>query len=83
MVLISFSNSLKVTDDFSIDSIVNLIHNAEQSAGLDEGKLNQGLRIALTGMRSGAGLHETIELLGKERTEQRIEKVLEAIDKIK
>jgi glutamyl-tRNA synthetase len=80
--IVQFCDSLEKTQVFSIETIINLIHEAESSVGLQEGKLNQGLRISLTGKTSGAGLHETIKIIGKERVELRLKKVLEAVNEI-
>ena len=77
-----FGKKIKKSQDFNIETIVELIHEAELAANLQEGKLNQGLRISLTGKTSGAGLHETIELLGKERVELRLKNVLKAVDNL-
>ena len=77
-----FGEKIKKSQDFNIETIVELIHEAELAANLQEGKLNQGLRISLTGKTSGAGLHETIELLGKERVELRLKNVLKAVDNL-
>ena len=77
--LAHFCESLEDVQNFNSEAIIDLIHDAEQAAELQEGKLNQGLRIALTGKTSGAGLHETIEILGKERVGLRLNKVLKAV----
>ncbi len=74
--------SLAITQNFNYDTITNLISEAEQSVGLQQGKLNQGLRISLTGKTSGAGLHETIEILGQERVELRLRNVLKAVETV-
>ena len=45
---------------------------AAEEAGLAHGKLNQPLRAAVTGTGIGAGIYETVELLGKEKTLRRL-----------
>jgi glutamyl/glutaminyl-tRNA synthetase len=80
--LSQFCKSLKEIRHFDLETIINLIRDAELAVGLQEGKLNQGLRISLTGKTSGAGLHEIIKILGKERVELRLGKVLEALSKL-
>jgi glutamyl/glutaminyl-tRNA synthetase len=39
-----------------------------EKAGLGHGKLNQPLRAAITGTGIGAGIYETAEILGREKT---------------
>ena len=75
----NFCERLESTRDFDVESIVKLIHEAELTVGLQEGKLNPGLRISITGKTSGAGLHETINLIGKERIISRLRKVLKTV----
>ena len=36
------------------------------------GKLNQPVRVAVTGTTVGAGIYETMELLGKDRVQRRL-----------
>ncbi len=58
--------------EFSLDSIQKSIREAESLNGIQEGKLNQPLRIALTGQTTGAGIYETAEMLGREKTLKRL-----------
>ncbi len=64
--------SLSSVSEFTLDSIQKSIREAESLQGIQEGKLNQPLRIALTGQTTGAGIYETAEMLGKERTLKRL-----------
>lgn len=48
-----------------------------QSQGLAWGKLIPALRVATTGLMSGFGLFETLEILGPESTQRRIERALQ------
>ena len=57
-------------------SIENAIRKAEESFGLGQGKLNQSIRVAVTGTTVGAGMYETIEILGAEKCADRITKAL-------
>jgi glutamyl-tRNA synthetase len=59
--------------DFSEAGIQQAIRTAEASLGLGEGKLNQPLRIAVTGVSVGAGIYEVLALMGRERTLARLE----------
>ncbi len=63
---------LNAATEFTLESIEKAIREAERIAGLGEGKLNQPLRIAVTGRTTGAGVYETIHLLGKERAAKRL-----------
>ncbi len=56
-----------------------VIRDTEKQCSLSEGKLNQSLRVALTGSTSGANLADTMFILGRERTCARIEKLLTII----
>lgn len=53
--------------DFVEDRIEAVIHDVENEAGIKQGKLNFPVRVAVTGSSTGAGLYETMVLLGKER----------------
>lgn len=49
-----------------------------ESAGLKVGDLAQPLRVAATGGTVSRGIWETVELLGRERTLERIDAALKA-----
>ena len=57
----------------------SVIRDTEKQCSLSEGKLNQPLRVALTGLMSGANLADTMFILGKERICNRIGKFLTVI----
>jgi glutamyl-tRNA synthetase len=59
--------------DFSSAVIEKIVRGVEQQSGMGEGKLNQPIRVAVTGTSVGAGIYETMELLGKDRTLVRLE----------
>ena len=52
------------------------IRKAETAHTIAQGKLNQPLRICLTGITVGAGVYETAEILGKESCIRRIRRAL-------
>jgi len=58
--------------EFTLENIEKAVRAAEAAAGMGEGKLNQPLRVALTGGRTGAGIYETIEVLGLPKTIERL-----------
>ncbi len=64
--------NLSSGSDFSLASIQKSIREAESLNGIQEGKLNQPLRIALTGQTTGAGIYETAEMIGMEKTLKRL-----------
>ena len=59
--------------DFNEAAIEQGIRAAEMKSGTPEGKLNQPLRVAVTGISHGAGIYETMALLGQERSLKRID----------
>jgi len=59
-------------DPWGEPAIEAAIHAIETLVGLAPGKLNQPLRLALTGSGVGAGIYETAALLGRERTVMRL-----------
>lgn len=63
-------------DDFSESAIEAVIHHAEAGHGIQEGKLNQPLRVAVTGVGVGAGIYETIAILGKNTVCRRLNEIL-------
>lgn len=62
--------------EFDLNTIQKLIKDSELASGIKEGKFNQPLRIALTGQTTGAGIYETMELLGKEKTLKRLNTIV-------
>ena len=61
---------------FAAADVEKAIREIEEQHGIAQGKLNQPLRIALTGTTIGAGVYETAELLGAAKCVQRIERAL-------
>ncbi|NOY82451.1 MAG: glutamate--tRNA ligase [Kiritimatiellaeota bacterium] len=61
---------------FTAEDIERLIHETTAEFEIPRGKLNQPLRVALTGRTVGAGIYETAELLGRERAMRRLEYAL-------
>lgn len=58
--------------EFTVEAVERALRQAEAGAGLGEGKLNQAVRVAVTGTAVGAGVYETIALLGRERVLRRL-----------
>ncbi len=62
--------------DGSAAAVEEAIHAVEEANGIKQGHLNQPLRVAVTGTTVGAGMSETVEVLGKEETCARIARAL-------
>ncbi|MBT3379921.1 MAG: glutamate--tRNA ligase [Lentisphaerae bacterium] len=58
---------------FTVDTLEAAIQAVTESAGFAPGKLNQAIRVAITGCTVGAGIYETMELLGKDRSLARLQ----------
>ncbi len=74
-----FADRLAALESLSRETIDPLIQAVLEEDGLKMGKFAQPLRVALTGRTFSPGIHEVMELLGKERTIQRIEQALKRI----
>ena len=61
---------------FAAADVEKAIREIEEQHGIAQGKLNQPLRIAVTGTNIGAGVYETAELLGTAKCVKRIEQAL-------
>ena len=71
--LLDVADKLTSLSPFTVETIEQAVHAATDAHNIRQGKLNQPLRVAVTGRTTGAGIYETIELLGPERTRKRIE----------
>ena len=72
----SFGQELAGKTAVKAEEIEQMIRSAETKFGIAQGKLNQPLRIAVTGSTIGAGIYETIELIGAEHSAERIRHAL-------
>ncbi len=66
-------------DKFDAASIETAVAAAAEEAGLGHGKLNQPLRAAVTGTGIGAGIYETLEILGREKAVRRLQYAIENV----
>lgn len=57
----------------SPETVETAIRAAEQAVGLSEGKLNQPLRLCVTGVRGGADLIETLSIIGTAQAVKRLQ----------
>ncbi len=70
-------NGLKEIKDFSsIQDLENCLRSITSEHNIGFGKLAQPIRVALIGKSASAGIFETLELLGKEKTLKRLEYVI-------
>ncbi|MFQ5863453.1 MAG: glutamate--tRNA ligase [Candidatus Brocadiales bacterium] len=65
-------SELSRVKDFDKDSLERCLRGLVKRRGIGFGKLAQPLRVAVTGKTVSAGLFETMELLGRQKTLQRI-----------
>jgi glutamyl-tRNA synthetase len=63
--------------EFSEPAVEKIIRAVEGENGIKEGKLNQPIRVAVTGLSTGAGLYETLVLLGHDRVLTRLSRAIE------
>jgi len=71
--LTKFAERIRTLTDFSKATLEKNFHEVLEEEGLKMGKLAQPLRVALTGRTVSPGIYDVMELLGKERTIQRIQ----------
>ncbi len=74
-MLNSVKKSLEKISEFTAENIETDIRALIKKLGLKGGDLIHPLRVAVTGKSVSAGIFEVLELLGKEKTVKRIEKV--------
>ncbi|MBM4298205.1 MAG: glutamate--tRNA ligase [Deltaproteobacteria bacterium] len=71
---------LSSIEDFTQPKIEQAFATTLQKSGLKMGELAQPVRVALTGNTVSPGIHEVIEVLGKERTLRRLQVALQRIE---
>ena len=69
----SLPTAFRALAAFDAASIEGAVAAAAEAGGIAHGKLNQPLRAAVTGTNIGAGVFETLEIIGLERVCRRIE----------
>lgn len=78
--LTAYKNALATLTGYTPELVEQSIRTVEAAAGLDEGKLNQPLRLAASGTNSGADLYPTMALIGKEKMSARIDALCRYFD---
>ncbi len=77
-----FKSALATVLEFAPAEAEQLIRSTEKAVGLDEGKLNQPLRLAASGVTSGADIGSTLAMIGKEKMTGRIDRLLAHFNRI-
>lgn len=72
-----FKNQVAAKHPRSATEFVAILRDAEKTAGLEEGKLNQPVRLAVSGVASGADIAATLEMLGEAAVSRRLDASLE------
>ncbi len=79
-VLADFVEVLQSCDPFDEPTIEAACLEYAEREGLKLGQLAHPVRLALTGKTAGPGLFETIELIGKEKSLERLNKAIQYIE---
>jgi glutamyl-tRNA synthetase len=69
--------------DFSVSEIEKVFAFITEKHGIKLGKLAQPARVAVTGRAESPGIFEVLEIIGKEKTLNRLEKAIKTIESIK
>ena len=67
--------------DWNVANLEAAVNALAENSGLGHGKLNQPLRVATTGTAIGAGIFETLEIIGRDKTLNRLNHALNHIIK--
>jgi glutamyl-tRNA synthetase len=65
--------------DFKHDSLDHALRAAAQELGLKAGQMFQPIRVAVCGRKNAPPLFETLEVLGKEKTLERVDKAIASL----
>jgi glutamyl/glutaminyl-tRNA synthetase len=71
---------LRYADPFAAERIRSAIEGVAQDAGWTVRDLTIAVRVAVTGTKVGPPLYESIELLGKEKAIERLERAQELLE---
>ncbi|MGR3176444.1 MAG: glutamate--tRNA ligase [Candidatus Anammoxibacter sp.] len=75
-ILEEVCSELSLLDNFSVENLENCFKSLLNKLNIGFGKLAQPIRVAISGGSVSAGILETLELLGKEKTLDRIQYVI-------
>lgn len=73
-------DKLDEVEDFNSENIENILRKFCEDNGLKPSKIFQSIRMSVSGKKITAGLFESLELLGKEKTIQRIKNAIGLIE---
>ena len=77
--LAALPSALQDVSEWIAASLEKAVEAVTEAHGIAHGKLNQPIRAAVTGTSIGAGIFETMEILGREKTLRRIEHTLTSV----
>ena len=66
--------------EWTVEMIEGVIRGYAEEIGVGAGKLIHPIRLSITGKKVGAGMFETMEVLGKERTVKRMRAYIERVE---
>lgn len=78
-MLITVRDVLAQQSDFDHDAIENAFARVMEITGLKFGKIGQPLRVVLTGGTASPGIYDILQIIGKERALQRLERAITLI----
>ena len=69
--------ALAALDDWTVESVETALNGVVEARAIKPGKLYQPIRVAIAGTTISPGIFETVAVLGREQTLERIETTLE------
>ncbi len=78
-LLIELKQNIESLSDFSNGELEKVFKSIVEKHGIKLGALAQPVRVAITGGTESPGIFEVLEVLGKEKTINRLEKAIKAI----
>jgi glutamyl-tRNA synthetase len=79
-VLAAFLTQIEAMPAITASAAKESLQAAAQTLGVKVGKVQQPLRVAITGLGAGADLMQVLEILGKEEVVNRLKKALQEIE---
>ncbi len=76
-ILVAAKAQLDALDVFTVEKVEQALRAVEARLGLDPGHANQPIRVAVTGRATGAGLAQTLALLGRSSVLHRLHRALQ------
>lgn len=72
-------DAISSAPDFSEENLKPLFVQGQEKFGVKMGEIIQPIRVAVTGTNVSPGIYEVLELLGQERSRERIQRTLEML----